>query len=60
MKEIFNLSLLAMLSMQMSWAQKTITGIITDETGVPLPGATVIELGTTNGVSSDFDGNYSD
>ncbi|MGY8944784.1 MAG: TonB-dependent receptor plug domain-containing protein, partial [Flavobacteriales bacterium] len=44
--------------MQLLWAQKTITGIITDETGVPLPGATVIELGTTNGVSSDFDGNY--
>ena len=47
-----------MLSMQLLWAQKTITGIITDETGVPLPGATVIELGTTNGISSDFDGNY--
>ena len=57
MKTIFNLSLIAMLSMQLLSAQKTITGVITDETGVPLPGATVIELGTTNGVSSDFDGN---
>ncbi len=25
---------------------------------MPLPGATVIELGTVNGVSTDFDGNY--
>ena len=58
MKTIFNLSLIAMLSIQLLSAQKTITGVITDETGVPLPGATVIELGTTNGVSSDFDGNY--
>ena len=58
MKTIFNLSLLTMLSMQLLLAQKTITGVITDETGIPLPGATVIELGTTNGVSSDFDGKY--
>ena len=58
MKTIFNLYLLTMLSMQLLLAQKTITGVITNETGIPLPGATVIELGTTNGVSSDFDGKY--
>lgn len=37
----------------------TVTGNITDEFGGPLPGASIIEKGTTNGVSSDFDGNYS-
>ncbi|MEC3966940.1 TonB-dependent receptor [Flagellimonas halotolerans] len=36
-----------------------ITGTITDEQGVPLPGATVLVKGTTNGAQSDFDGNYS-
>ena len=43
------------------WAQQNITvrGVIYDENGMPLPGATVIELGTVNGVSTDFDGNYS-
>ena len=41
------------------WSQKMVTGTITDETGFPLPGATVIEQGTQNGVSADFDGNYS-
>lgn len=35
-----------------------ITGTITDEQGVPLPGATVLVKGTTNGAQSDFDGNY--
>ena len=35
-----------------------ITGIITDEAGGPLPGASVLEKGTSNGVSTDFDGNY--
>ncbi|MEH6658253.1 SusC/RagA family TonB-linked outer membrane protein [Leeuwenhoekiella marinoflava] len=37
---------------------QTITGTVTDNTGVPLPGANVIEKGTTNGASTDFDGNY--
>src|SRR5699024_685911 len=39
--------------------QKTITGTVTDSEGVPLLGATVLVLGTTNGTSTDFDGNYS-
>lgn len=38
--------------------QTTVSGTVTDENGVPLPGATVLEVGTTNGVSTDFDGNY--
>ena len=38
---------------------QSISGIVTDQNGVPLPGATVIVEGTLNGVSTDFDGNYS-
>ena len=38
-------------------SQRTITGNVSDEKG-PLPGANVIEQGTQNGVSTDFDGNY--
>ena len=38
--------------------QKTISGSITDKDGNPLPGATIVEVGTDNGTSSDFDGNY--
>lgn len=40
-------------------AQQTVTGVITDNTGAPLPGANVVEQGTPNGVSTDFDGNFS-
>ena len=36
-----------------------ISGTVTDDNGVPLPGASVVVEGTTNGVSTDFDGNYS-
>ncbi|ASV29754.1 SusC/RagA family TonB-linked outer membrane protein [Maribacter cobaltidurans] len=38
--------------------QNSVTGQITDETGAPLPGASVMEKGTTNGTITDFDGNY--
>ena len=39
--------------------QQQITGTVTDGDGVPLPGASILEKGTTNGVQTDFDGNYS-
>ncbi|MGB6153148.1 MAG: TonB-dependent receptor [Pricia sp.] len=39
--------------------QSTITGTVLDEAGLPLPGANVVEKGTTNGTQTDFDGNYS-
>ncbi len=38
--------------------QLKISGIVTDEKGVPLPGASILLKGTRNGVVSDFDGNY--
>ncbi len=39
-------------------AQSTVTGMVTDEDGQPLPGANVLVKGTTNGTQTDFDGNY--
>ena len=39
--------------------EKTITGVIVDETNMPLPGATVVIKGSTTGTSTDFDGLYS-
>ena len=38
---------------------RTVTGVVTDEFGEPLPGVNVVVKGTTNGVITDFDGNYS-
>lgn len=37
----------------------TVTGTITDADGVPMPGANILEKGTTNGTQTDFDGNFS-
>ena len=36
----------------------TIKGVVTDKTGMPIIGANVVEKGTTNGIITDFDGNY--
>lgn len=38
--------------------EKTVSGIVTDEGNLPLPGVTVIVKGTSNGTTTDFDGNY--
>ena len=36
-----------------------VSGTVIDDLGLPLPGASIVEKGTTNGVVSDFDGNFS-
>lgn len=41
-----------------AWAQTTITGRVTDNSG-PLPGVNVVVQNTTIGTVTDFDGNYS-
>src|SRR5688500_3136190 len=35
-----------------------VTGKITDETGMPVPGVNILEKGTTNGTTSDSEGAY--
>lgn len=53
--------LLLILIMSISWVQaqeKTVTGNITDQDNVPLPGVNIVVKETTRGTQSDFDGNY--
>src|SRR5690606_16383856 len=38
--------------------QFQVEGVVRDGDGLPLPGANIIEKGTTNGVVADFDGNF--
>ena len=47
-----------MLFCVVSFAQTTINGKIIDNTGLPLPGANIVIVGTSTGTVSDFDGNY--
>ncbi|WP_405384421.1 SusC/RagA family TonB-linked outer membrane protein [Maribacter sp. LLG6340-A2] len=46
----------AFISFSVSQAQE-VSGTVSDASG-PLPGASVLEKGTTNGTQTDFDGNY--
>ena len=39
--------------------QTSISGVIVDNDGIPLPGANIVEKGTSNGTQADFDGNFS-
>lgn len=41
------------------FAQKTVKGVVKDNNGVPLMGATVLVKNTIKGTTTDFDGNYS-
>lgn len=53
------LTLLLFFVVHVSFAQqKIITGNVTDQDGLPLPGVSVTVKGTTNGAQTDFDGNY--
>ena len=36
----------------------TVKGVVKDKTGEPIIGANVLEKGTTNGIITDFDGNF--
>ncbi len=52
------LTLLLAFVVQATFAQKTVSGTVSEENG-PLPGANVIIKGTSTGTQTDFDGNYS-
>lgn len=56
MKTTFKL--FVMLFSVVAFAQTTVKGTVTDDTGQPLPGANIIIEGTTTGTSTDFDGKY--
>ena len=60
MKPKFTMILMLLaLGVQMVFAQqKTVSATVSDENGLPLPGATVLRAGTSSGTSTDFDGKY--
>jgi len=55
-----SLLLSALLLTVSMWAQtgRTVTGTVTDDTGEPLIGASILVKGTTTGTVTDIDGNF--
>lgn len=56
-RSIYFFILMSLISFTALAQTTTVTGTVSDEAG-PLPGATILLKGTTNGVVTDFDGNY--
>ena len=52
------MSLLALVASTLLYAQTEITGLVVDETGEGVIGATVMEKDSKNGTVTDFDGNF--
>ncbi len=60
MKLTSYLALLLFLVAEITFAQqRTVSGVVSDSKGLPLPGVSVVEKGTTNGTQTDLDGKYS-
>ena len=57
-KRYYCLLFLFFLVTKFAVAQTQVKGIVNDSNGIPLPGVAILEKGTTNGVITDFDGNY--
>ena len=58
MKKIILSSLLILATSLSVYAQQ-ITGSVSDDNGLPLPGASIVIQGTSDGTTTDFDGNFS-
>ncbi|TXG39524.1 SusC/RagA family TonB-linked outer membrane protein [Seonamhaeicola maritimus] len=61
-KDYLNFKLFVILFVSISWCalsqELSISGIVQDESGMPLPGVNVLEKGTNNGAVTNFDGNF--
>ena len=50
--------MLVLLGTTLGFAQTQLSGNVTGADGVPIPGESIFVLGTSNGTTSDFDGNF--
>lgn len=49
---------IALFITNLSYAQQNVSGTVKDDTGETIPGATILELNSSNGVVTDIDGNF--
>lgn len=58
-RKLFFSVLVFIASVTFVYAQKNVTGTISDNNGIPLPGVNLVIKGTATGASTDFDGKFS-
>ena len=59
MRKLLLLIALSLLTFQAAWAQRTVSGQVTEDDGTPLQGVAVVAKGTNTGAFTDSDGQYS-
>lgn len=57
-KQVVGLFFILLCTLQLQAQEKTISGTISDENGLPMPGVSILVKGTSNGTQTDFYGNY--
>ncbi|AZQ65058.1 TonB-dependent receptor [Flammeovirga pectinis] len=55
---IWSTFLIILLTSTISFAQRNINGVVTDEEGSPIPGVTILLKNSNSGTTTDFDGHY--
>lgn len=58
LKHIILVCMMLLGSSATLWGQVTVKGVVVDPSGEPIIGANILEVGTTNGTVTDFDGNF--
>nr|WP_320021685.1 SusC/RagA family TonB-linked outer membrane protein [uncultured Draconibacterium sp.] len=58
MRKIFLILGMCFALLGSAYAQQTVTGTVTDDESLGIPGVSVLEKGTANGTTTDVDGNY--
>lgn len=58
MKTVFTFLAVALMGLQLYAQTVSITGTVTENSGLPLPGVNIIIKGTSNGTQTNFDGHY--
>lgn len=59
MKKLLAIVFFLLIGLQVYSQKRIVTGLVVDDTGTPLPGAVIMEVGTNNGTITDKDGIYS-
>ncbi len=58
MKHLLHILAIVFIAIQVQAQERTITGIVTDNSGLPIAGVNVIVKNTSNGIQTNFDGEY--
>jgi len=58
MRKILLIFAMCFALLSSAYAQQTVSGTVTDEDGIGIPGASIIQKGTSNGTITNVDGNY--